>query len=476
MLTRLGLIVASAVVGLSSVPSAHAEAVGGYWMDFILPSIGHPWKQTTGPDGVVVVDEPAAPNLTIVLLRVKKEGTLDEILGRTEGELTASALRVGGNAIKSFKPGKAADSTLQGAAMRIGVATLDGAPVQFAMAQRDSKTVVLVGIAKNDKAKQQFDEIVKGLTPGRKRPPPPPQEPTEDAVEALPKLGTFAAVKDITASSTFADKKDRYGAWRVLQFDTVVQDGEETDYPKTAWCEGKPDEGIGESITINLLAPTKIAQLQIAAGVWLTPKLFGANNRITSLAISFDGGAAKKVTPAAEREWLEVAVNAAVSSIKITIDTVKKGKMNDSCISGVRLRSADSAIETVRGLDAAAVAALPAAYAAIEKALGDPGRAGLDKVAAFPFTYESSDWFFEGNQKPVKHANWKSIETACKKKKPGCPGGPNTGGRDDPARVTGAGAGRVIIVFPSRREVADQWHLVWKDGAWKLTDMVSGSP
>jgi hypothetical protein len=470
MFTRLGLVAVSVVLASSS-RLAHGEAISGYGMNFILPSIGHPWTEVPGKDGVVVTDE-ATPNLTIALLRVKQEGTLDEVMGRAEAELAASSLRIGGKAIQKFKPGRTTDSTVSGASMRTGMAIVDRQSVPFAIAQRKGKTVVLIGFPKNDAAKKQFDAIVKGLRPAIDYKPAP--ETTPDESEPLPKLGAFAAVKDITASSTFADKskKDLYGAWRVLEFElTDPMEG----YPTTAWCEGKPNEGVGEGITINFVSPTKIDTLDVAAGVWLNEKLFKANNQITSLAISFDGGAAKKVSPPSDREYLEVPVGKAVSSIKITIDAVKKGKMNDSCISAVRLGGEDGPLGIVRGLDAKALAALPAAYEAVGKAIADPTRAGLAKLVQFPFTYESSDWFFEGNQKPVKHANWKSIDTACKKKKAGCPGGPNTGGREDAASVAGS-QGSVIVTFPSRREVADQWHFTWTGQEWKLTDMMSGTP
>ncbi|MGE0399070.1 MAG: hypothetical protein AB7T06_20335 [Kofleriaceae bacterium] len=289
--------------------------------------------------------------------------------------------------------------------------------------------------------------------------------------EPLPKLGPFAAIKEITASSTFVDKskRDLYGAWRVLEYELTDP---MAGVPRTAWCEGKPDEGIGEGITITFLAPTKLRQIDIAAGVWLTEKLYKANNRITSLAISIDGSAPKKVAPPAEHgEWLEVPIGKAVTTIKIAIDAVTKGKMNDSCISAVSLMGdGDLALEAVRGLDAKAVAALPAAYAAIEKALTDPKHTGLDKLITFPFFYEDSSWFVDGsNRTRQKLANAKALETACKKKTDACPGLPTTRGPDDPAHVKSDGVGAVMIMFPASREVLDTWHLVWKGGAWKMT-------
>ena len=151
--------------------------------------------------------------------------------------------------------------------------------------------------------------------------------------------------------------------------------------------------------------------------------------------------------------------------------------MNDSCISGVELVVDEGTRYVARGLDGAALSALPQFMAAMEKSLNDPARAGLDKLVAFPFSYEASDWFLDGsNRKAQKVANAKALEAACKKKAPACLGMPNTGGRDDTARVGSPGPGLLTVRFPSRREVIDVWHLAWKGSAWKLVSADYESP
>ncbi len=464
MFTRVGVATVATVLIAAIAGSVSADVQVGS-MKFAAPAT---FQETMFADGKVIVDSKS--DLKIVAFIVKKQGSFDDAAKQVSADVPKSSLRLDGAPIKSIEFGKAFDSESNGVKQRWGKATIDGKAAQFAILQRGKETLFVAGIADTSPGKLAFSTMMTKLEASTSASGNADADPTP-----WPPLRAFAAVKDITASSTFADKskKDLYGAWRVLEFETTDPDG----YPTTAWCEGKPDEGIGEGITINFLSPTKIQTLQIGAGVWLTEKLFKANNQITSLAVSLDGGAAKKVKPSAEREYVEVPVGKAVSSIKITIDAVKKGTMNDSCISAVRLGGADGDLDIVRGLDAKAVAALPAAYEAVGKAIDDPKRAGLEKLVQFPFTYESSDWFFEGNQKPVKHKNWASIAAACKAKKPGCPSGPNTGGRDDGASVETIGnQGAVIITFPSRREVADQWRFVWTQQQWKLTDMVSGSP
>lgn len=459
MITRLGVATALLV----AVGSAHAD-VQVSKMKFAAPA--H-FQETSFADGKVVVDPKS--DLKIVIFVVKKQGSLDDAAKAVTSDLAKSSLRLDGAAIKSVELGKAFDSESRGARQRWGKAKIDGKDAQFAILSRDKETIFLAGIASSSDGKGAFAKMVSQLESN--------EDVSSDASEKLPKLDTIIVLQDATASSTFVDKKkkDAYAPWQILDWDSVENAG--MDVPPNAWCEGKPDEGIGENVTLTLAAPTRVDEMKIAAGVWLNQKLFDANNRITALSVSFDGGPAIKVSPSAKREWSTVKVGKPITTIKLTIDGVTKGKMNDSCISGVELSVGDDTPNIARGLDAAAMAALPAFYAALEKALADPARAGLDKLLAFPFTYESSDWFLDGsNRKPQKIANAKALATACKKKAPACPGLPNTGGREDNARLGGPGPGLLSIRFPSSREVIDVWQLAWKNGAWKLTSAAYESP
>jgi hypothetical protein len=105
-------------------------------------------------------------------------------------------------------------------------------------------------------------------------------------------------VTSVTASSTFPHKRNAYAP-------TLVLDPKQTyikatgDYRiDSAWCEGKPDEGIGESVTVTFERPTKIQTMTIKAGVWKTQKLFDANNIITGLeVITNDGRPGGTVSP-----------------------------------------------------------------------------------------------------------------------------------------------------------------------------------
>src|SRR5438067_2458894 len=97
----------------------------------------------------------------------------------------------------------------------------------------------------------------------------------------LPKQ--VALISKVSATSTFSDKNDPtdYSAWRAIAPETRGGGGMSMEEPTlwSAWCEGKKDEGIGETLTITFAEPTQIDSIRIAAGVWRTDALFKANNQ-----------------------------------------------------------------------------------------------------------------------------------------------------------------------------------------------------
>src|SRR3954470_6117866 len=82
------------------------------------------------------------------------------------------------------------------------------------------------------------------------------------------------ALSSITASSTLPNKSDRWAARRAIDFSD-----------DTFWCEGKPDEGIGETLTLSFALPTTVDSLSLELGVWKSDKLFTANNIPTKVEI-----------------------------------------------------------------------------------------------------------------------------------------------------------------------------------------------
>lgn len=447
---------------------------------FNLPDIGKNWEQEKKGDLFIVSDESdTLPELTVFVFPAKQEGTLEQIQARLQSEIARPGVSLDGEAIKTVSAVTSASETIADATAVRGTCTLNKTKAAFAIVQRNGKSLILVGVPKEgifDRGNVNFREIIKGLQKGAgatvaaaKPVAPPVPDSSKNIVKMMP---SFIIVKDVTATSTFVDKKhkDAYAPLNVIWHD-VVEDEEVGIVPKTAWCEGKPDEGIGETLTINFARPEQIDDISIAAGVWLNQKLFNANNQITALDVSVDG----KVTtlkPTASREAVELKIGKPVSTIAIKIASVKKGKMNDTCISDVSLhRKGDTRTVDAKELSPEQLAALPANLAAIQAALVAPSYAALQNVLVFPFNYN-----FAWGPKKVKYANWKSLEAVCKATKTRdesskCPSGLFF--KDDRADTTlqfqTSTTGDLSIEFPQEGGWYDIWRLKWRDGSWRLS-------
>ena len=159
----------------------------------------------------------------------------------------------------------------------------------------------------------------------------------EPAIADEPETTRITVVTSVTATSTLAAKSpNAYAPARVLELADIEHDLP----PSSAWCEGKPDEGIGEGVTLAFAAPTKIKEVVLRAGFWKTEKLFRANNIVTGVELRTDDGRKKSVALPAKLEVVTVALGgAAVRELTVSIARVKKGKMNDSCLSNVEVHT-----------------------------------------------------------------------------------------------------------------------------------------
>src|SRR5262249_49178385 len=144
----------------------------------------------------------------------------------------------------------------------------------------------------------------------------------DDVVHDVPQMPALLGVT-VTASSSAKGDEPWYALYR----------GDPTKF----WCEGRTDEGIGESLELKLSSPTKLDSIVIRAGVWRSPELFEQHNRISEMDVVTDDGRVKKVKLNDARENVEVSVGRGqVSSLKLEIASVVKGKkVNDTCISGI---------------------------------------------------------------------------------------------------------------------------------------------
>lgn len=294
----------------------------------------------------------------------------------------------------------------------------------------------------------------------------------------FPYLDRMAAVKDVTATSTLPDKQDGYAAWRALAYKVRPGDDMGEVILWSAWCEGKKDEGLGETITLALAEPTQIDHVRIAAGVWRTDKLFAANNQITALEVGADGKT-QTVKPPLAREWVEAKIGAKVKTLTFKIASVKKGKMNDSCIAGIDLVApGNERIVPMVTVDPKAVAELPGAVKEIQAALDAPDRKGLEPLLAFPFSNLDIETFSGGGGKATTSASFAAVVAACKTARKakqdayvdpkGCPkSAPHDPDDDRPARIRVVSPTTIEIRFQSRSEVGVSWRLVWKE-RWRL--------
>lgn len=270
-------------------------------------------------------------------------------------------------------------------------------------------------------------------------------------------------VQSVTATSTFASKRNAYDPALTLVPRTSWDKKSDATRYDSAWCEGKPDEGVGEAITIELAVPTTIDTIAIKPGVWMTPKLFAANNRITGLAITTDDGRTLEVTPSGEREEVELKLGGApVSKLVVRITSVKKGKMNDSCITHITLN--DEAPVAV-GFDKAAATAFSGALEEAVPAIWntcDPAKLRAYYDVPFRFVVLENTHASDERRRFKKHpstlATIDALATWCKKMQ--------LGGQATELQTAAKGT---VAVSVETAETMQTMHFVWRRGQWRVT-------
>jgi len=219
--------------------------------------------------------------------------------------------------------------------------------------------------------------------------------------------------------------------------------------PTKMWCEGKPDEGVGEQLTLRLAAPTRVDVLTLRAGAWQSAELFRSYNRITELRIVTDDGKDQTVKLREEREDVDVKIGRTVGEIRFEIAAVAKGKVNDTCISGVDFHT-DPAATAVPGLDVDAQNALQPAFTKMWNAVATCDLKGLVTQLKWPFV--------AGH----RYSDVKSFQKACKDNA----FAQFTAG-DPPLRVKSLGTGALMFAADKL-----EWHLVYAGKAWRLAKLV----
>ena len=141
---------------------------------------------------------------------------------------------------------------------------------------------------------------------------------------------------DAVASSTLAPQgKNHY------EVDNI-KGHSETGSP---WAEGAKDDGIGESITLNVKRPLPLYGIQIRPGYWGDEKSWKKNNRVASLEITLNDERTFTETIPDETFRNPYLIRVGdytkpVNKIKMVIKGVHRGaQFRDTCISLVQLRA-----------------------------------------------------------------------------------------------------------------------------------------
>jgi hypothetical protein len=161
---------------------------------------------------------------------------------------------------------------------------------------------------------------------------------------ALLPVGTPGAFHELHADHAEASSylKSNWNKYEENYHPTYVLDGD----PKTAWVEGKADEGVGESITIPLstLSSARALKLRIKNGYQRSAKLLAANAapaRITVIVKGANGEESARTTATLAKKMgaQDVVVDVGgkpVASVTLVVDSVTPGTVyTDTCISDI---------------------------------------------------------------------------------------------------------------------------------------------
>jgi hypothetical protein len=260
---------------------------------------------------------------------------------------------------------------------------------------------------------------------------------------------------NVTATSTLAPGKKSYDAWYPLA----------SRNQSRFWCEGKPDEGVGEALLLEFPRPTPVQSVTISAGVWRSEALFRANNVITGIDVIADDGRKQSVVLPDKMQAVTVAIEGGpVKSLRLQIASVKKGRMNDSCISEVTV-DAGGGHRVLIGITPAHTAVLARSLAGMWHAIDACDGKTAQQYLQFPFALETV-----GNGDYMQTKKYKDVAAfvrACKKRELSA----FEEMKADWTKMESEGPGRMTLV----NDVIE-WHLAIDQRAWKLTGLTDATP
>ncbi|HEY5935617.1 MAG TPA: discoidin domain-containing protein [Kofleriaceae bacterium] len=286
-------------------------------------------------------------------------------------------------------------------------------------------------------------------------------------------LGSHVAQADrvlaveATASSSAAGKNDKFAAWRAV-------DG----LTETAWCEGKPDEGVDQTIKLTFAEPIKVTRLDLYVGLHGTAKEYGENNQPSKVTVQTapkTGDAmvvlGKAIPVVSKHDMLvklDLKTARTIQVLELSLAGVTRGtnaKVNHTCISDISLVSEKKeVVNFLYGLSAEAMTSLQASVNVLRTAMAGCEEKVLSYAVKFPLEHRI---VAEEDSRTIKHKTAKALVKACAKK-----GFPTIPVDTDDAQLSATGLGRVSLE-PSASSDVFRFDMIWTDGGWKLASLES---
>lgn len=283
-----------------------------------------------------------------------------------------------------------------------------------------------------------------------------------------PAVADRAVAVEATASSTAKGKADKFAAWRAVDGETG-----------TAWCEGKDDEGLDETIKLTFAEPLAVTRLDLYVGLHGSAKEYGENNVVskvfaqTAPKIGAPMVMLAKAAPVTSKHdmlvKLDLKAPRTIQVLEIGIAGVTRGgnaKVNNTCISDISLvADKKEVVSFLYGLPPDAIGQLTPSVNVLRTAVAGCEEKALAWQVKYPIVHSVEA---EEDSRTIKHKNVKSLVKACRKGDfPQIP-------VEDSPQLSAAGLGRVSVeAGSSAGSDAFRYDMQWTDGGWKLAGIES---
>jgi hypothetical protein len=271
---------------------------------------------------------------------------------------------------------------------------------------------------------------------------------------------------DVQASSTAPSKVDTFAAWRVVDGSTG-----------TAWCEGKDDEGLEETLTLTLARPVRVTRIDLYVGLHGSAKEYKDHNRPSKLvartaprrgdAMKLLAGAVPMVSDHDTLVKLDLETPRKVQVLELGLAGVARGEKernNHTCITDISLLGEKGeVIHFVYGMPLDAMAELAAAVGRLRTAVAACDEAVLSTAVTFPLAHRVSA---EEDSRTVTLKNARALVKACK-----AGDFPKIPPEADRPGISANGFGGVSLETGAAD--VSRLDLQWVNGAWALSGIES---